>query len=68
MRLTDYEKRVVIPAIIRVRLCEGLFTTRMKAVEILEENCERLGGVHSWSFVLWKKDIVKRAENPLMMF
>lgn len=66
MKLSDYEKRTVIPAIIRVRISEGLYTTPKKALEIFEKTMEEKGGPKSWAFVMWKREIVNKASNPLI--
>lgn len=66
MRLTEEEKRVIIPAIRKVGLIEGKYISIAKAIEILEEACEECGGVHHWNFVLWKREIKKKAQEPLI--
>lgn len=58
LRLSEYEKRVVIPAIKKVY-------PRENALDVFE-TMQKAHGEHSWSFVLWKKDVVKKAANPLI--
>ena len=59
MKISDYEKRVVIPAIRKVY-------PRENALEVFETMQKALTRKNIWSFVLWKRDVVKKATNPLI--
>lgn len=58
MKISDYEKRVVIPAIKKVY-------PRENALDVFE-TMQRVHGVNSWSFVAWKKEVIKKSTNPLI--
>lgn len=61
MRISDYEKRVIIPAIKKVYPRENAF-------EVFETMQKAFGDENSYSFVAWKKDVIKKSVNPIIKF
>lgn len=62
LKLTYYEKSVLIPAIKKVY-------PRDNALDVFEQKLKECkNDPNSHAFVAWKKDVIKRSANPLIRF